>query len=135
MKLFSLMMLSFISVHSAHASYYAINCSNADSTISWQAGANSNTISLVYKGFVTGVLELPIEQVAIKLTAEKSFSETTTQICGKPATSRTFAAKVVVTPAQNFPNAFESYFPNQQVEGTVICEEHSSIDTFCLTEE
>lgn len=136
MKLLSLAYLMLPISFSAIAatSSYIMNCSNATGTVVWEEGHTENVIKLTYKGFVTGALELPMDQVNITMSEQKTISETSYRMCYYGTSTRTFSAKVVITPATEYPDVFQSYFPKNEISTTVLCERHTRSEQACASE-
>lgn len=127
MKFLALLAFSLIVSGSVQADGYAVNCSNSDGTVSWEEGNNSNSVKLVYKGFVQGVLELGIEQVNMKLSNQRLIAPPGTIGCGV-LVSQTYTANVEITPADKNPEVFQSYFPNKKITATVICDRREFVE-------
>lgn len=129
--LISLLILSSFSSPDTWANDSLINCSNPKGTVVWEGGQGSNLIRLTYTGFVTGELELPLEQVEITMSDEKNIYESGVDFCHYSAKSRTFTARVSITPSPDYPQAFQSYFPRNRVDATVLCEQHIRLPRVC----
>jgi hypothetical protein len=133
MKLFSLFAFAVVFSFSASA-YTTLNCSNAKGTVIWNKG-ESNKITLTYRGFVTGQLELDVDQVIIQSSNEKIISEVNKLSCGAHSMySKTYVTDVVVTPSEKSPNVFQSYFPKPEIKTTVLCEYFTTTRMNCSEE-
>lgn len=133
MKLFSLFAFTVLFSFSAGA-YTTLHCSNAKATVVWDKG-DSNKMTLTYRGFVTGQLEIDIDQVVIQSSNEKTITEMNKMSCGAHSLySRTYVADVVITPSEKSPNVFQSYFPKPEIKATVICELFTNARMNCSEE-
>ncbi|MES2527236.1 MAG: hypothetical protein V4598_09110 [Bdellovibrionota bacterium] len=115
----------------AHAAFVSLACSNATGTVVWEEGDNTNMARLTYEGFVTGVLDVERQQIQIERKEEVTLREQLLSQCGTASTMTTFAAKVVITPAADYPNALQSHFPNNVIVADVICEQIVSSQANC----
>ncbi len=130
MKLLSLaLLIAFMTP--AHAAFTSLACSNATSTVVWEEGENSNMAHLTYDGFVAGVLDINRQKLTIELKEVVTLRERLLSQCGAQSSLTTFAAKVVVTPAPEHPEALLSYFPDNRIETDVICEKIISNRSDC----
>ncbi len=130
MKFFSLVFLLAV-VMPVHAAYVSVSCSNATGSVIWEEGDNTNLARLTYNGFVTGVLEITREKLNIERKEEVNLREELLSQCGAQSSMTVSAARVVITPAKEFPGVFDSYFPDQRIEADVICEKILSNQSDC----
>ena len=115
----------------AHAAFTSLHCSNATGTVIWEEGENTNLARLTYNGFVTGVLDIERHKLTIERKEEVTLRDQLLSQCGAQSTMTTFAARVVITPAAEYPDALMSYFPDNQIVADVICEKIVSGQADC----
>ncbi len=130
MKFVSIVFLLAV-VMPVHAAYVSVSCSNATGSVIWEEGENTNLVRLTYDGFVTGVLEITREKLTIERKEEVNLREQLLSQCGAQSSMTVSAARVVITPAPEFPGVFDSYFPDQRIEADVICEKIVSNQSDC----
>jgi hypothetical protein len=130
MKLATLAVL-FAFVMPVHAAYVSLACSNAISTVVWEEGENSNMARLTYDGFVSGNLDLETHKLSIELKEEVTLRERLLTQCGAQSSLTTFAARAVITPSIDHPQALLSYFPDNRIEADVICQKIISNRSDC----
>jgi hypothetical protein len=129
MKLLSIALLIAF-VMPAHA-FVSLSCSNATGTVIWEEGDNSNLARLKYDGFVTGVLDVERAHLMIEKKEEVTLREQLLAQCGASSSMITFAKKVVITPAADYPDALQSHFPDNKIVADVICEKIVSSQANC----
>lgn len=120
MKALAVLFVSLM-LTSAHASDMTTHCSNANGTVTWETGDDTNKINLKYANFVEGTLTLDLEQVDIEFPKEIIISEKTASTCDFISHQRVYAGKVRITPAVAHPNVLRGNFPENMVETEVIC--------------
>lgn len=130
MKFLSLVVL-FAFVMPVHAAYMSLSCSNATGTVIWEEGENANLARLTYNGFVTGVLDIDRNKLSITKKEEVTLREQLLSQCDAQSSMTTFAARVVITPSADHPDALMSYFPENRIEADVICEKIVSNHADC----
>jgi hypothetical protein len=124
--LLSTLVLSFTS----QASYYATHCSNAQGTLKWESGHNSNTLSLKYYDSEERVKSIPLKKIEIENSEEITISESATTRC-LSSKSRTYVAKVQIKAAQDFPDTLDFLGADKTLKDTVICEFHMNSRAAC----
>lgn len=131
MKVLSFVVLFALVTPAFAANYVSLSCSNATGSVMWEEGENANLARLEYDGFVAGVLDIEIEKIAIERKDQVTLRQELLSQCGANSTLTTYAARVVITPAQAYPDALLSYFPRNKIEADVICEQVVSGRTDC----
>jgi hypothetical protein len=121
----------FAFVMPAYATYTSLSCSNATGSVMWEEGQNSNMARLSYDGFVSGVLDIEIAKITMEMSNQLNLRERVLTQCGAQSTLMTFAARVVITPAADYPDALLSYFPENRITADVICEKIVSNRSDC----
>ena len=129
MKFFSIAL--FIAFALPAQAFISLSCSNATGTVIWEEGDNSNKARLRYDGFVTGVLEVERAQLLIERKEEITLREQLLAQCGASSSMITFASRVVITAAAEYPDALQSHFPDNQIVADVICEKIVSSQANC----
>lgn len=128
---FLALVVFFAFVMPVHAAYVSLSCSNATGTVIWEEGENTNLARLTYNGFVTGVLDIERHKITIAKKEEVTLRDQLLSQCGTHSTMTTFAARVIITPAADHPDALMSYFPENRIEADVICEKIVSNQADC----
>ncbi|MFL5785175.1 MAG: hypothetical protein ACJ76H_11230 [Bacteriovoracaceae bacterium] len=123
--------LVLLSVLPAHASYISLSCSSATSSVIWEEGNNSNLAHLRYDGFVTGILEVEREKLKIETKEQFNIRQRLLSNCGAHSTMTTFAMRIEITPADDYPHVLQSYFPDNKIVADVICEKVESTEADC----
>ena len=109
---------------SAEASYFATHCSNAQGTVKWETGHNSNTITFKYVDTEEREKAISVNMVSITSIAETTISESTTRC--KFDRKRTYASQVKIEAASETPGSLDFLGLELPLKETVICEFHMS---------
>jgi hypothetical protein len=120
MKAFVVVVL-FLIISNAQASWMATKCSNSDGSVVWERGHDQNIIHLKYSNFVAGTLTLDMEQVKIDMRKEITIREKKIHNCNYAAITRVYAGKVSITASEKHPYVLQGQFPLNRVETEVIC--------------
>jgi hypothetical protein len=122
-------LLTLLIFTSAHASYFATHCSNSTATIKWETGHNSNHLYYArpdMKGVSVSYYKLNAE-----FLDEVILREDRVQNCGYSSFTKVFAAKVIITPADQHPNALDFLDGEKKIEAEVICTTHMNSRSYC----
>lgn len=117
-----IILISIFSLKAAQASYYATHCSNAQGTVKWESGHNSNTLTIKS---LEGSISIKLNDV--KIDVQNKISIYSHELaCPGPMASKTdiYSAKALITPSSDAPNIFEGKVENDKLEVYVICEFH-----------
>jgi hypothetical protein len=119
----SLVLIVFaIYITNAHAdSWMASKCSNADGSVKWESGEETDKIHLKYSNFVEGTLSLDISKVSIQFSKEILLRQKAFNTCQYKGLNRVFAGKVKIIGSEKYPDVLRSYFPENKVQTEVIC--------------
>jgi hypothetical protein len=110
-----IILLSFVALSNAEASYFATHCSNSKAEVKWETGHNSNT--LTYLETV-----IPFYHLDVKFLSETVLKEESIRRCGYASSTKVFAGKVVITASAEYPTALDFLEgENKQIETEVIC--------------
>ncbi len=118
---FTLALVSFLTLSTAHASYFATHCSNSQATVKWETGHNSNT--LTYTNYESSK-EIPFYELKIDLEKEVVLREERIHRCGYSSFTRVFAAKATISPDADHPGALDFLDGEKKIETEVICTTH-----------
>jgi hypothetical protein len=121
-----ILLLAIVSIFafSAEASYFATHCSNAQGTVKWETGHNSNTITFKYVDTEEREKAISVNMVSITSIAETTISESTTR-CNFDH-KRTYASQVKIEAASETPGSLDFLGLELPLKETVICEFHMS---------
>ena len=119
-----LALLTTFSVTAAQASYMATHCSNADMSVTWESGHNSNTLT-------TQKTKVPFYDLDVQFSEETVLREEHVHNCQYMSNTKVFAAKVVITASAEKPNALDFLGENKKIETEVICKEEMSGRSAC----
>lgn len=106
-----------LAASNVQASYFATHCSNANGSVKWETGHNSNSIQIKVYTDRERTKTLPLNEVKIKLTGEKILKDVQVNDCKiSPMYSSTTitSAKAVITSSKL----------DDTTETFVICEKH-----------
>lgn len=109
-----LTLVTFLTLSSAHASFFATTCSNSDASVHWETGHNSNTL------FV-GENKVPYYQVTTSVEDEVIIREENIHRCGYRSSMKVYSAKVTITPSEDKPDALDFLDGDKKIEVDVIC--------------
>ena len=107
---------------SAHASYFATHCSNSNATIKWETGHNSN--HLYYSRPDMKGVSVSYYKLNTEFLDEVVLREERVHNCGYASSTRVIAAKVVITPADQHPDALDFLDGEKKIVTEVICTTH-----------
>lgn len=123
MKLLLALSTLFI-LSSAHASYFATHCSNSRATVKWASGHNTNTMTVTIYGNEDKDVIIPLFDVKIDMASETVIHQESIRRCGYASFTKVYAAKVVITPSEQAPNALDFIGESKKIETEVICTTH-----------
>jgi hypothetical protein len=101
----------------AHASYFATHCSNSDTSVKWETGHNSNTMTV-------NETSVPYYDLKVEMTDETVIRSERIHRCGYASSTRVFAGKIVITPSEQNPTALDFLGENKTITTEVICTTH-----------
>lgn len=123
--------LSLSSVWAQSPDWTIQKCSNSDGSVIWESNHDQNEIRLKYANFVEGILYLKLDEVKINYLETKTLDDQTSKNCTKEHKRKVVASKILITPAQRFPNVLRSHFPDNMISTEVICTEVSARSSSC----
>ena len=121
MKLITLATVFLLSLNLAYAEDSRMSCSSSDGAIRWEEGTAQEGVLLKYSNFVEGTLELDIEEVNIDLSHVITFKEELFRDERLQVRKKVTVAKAIITASEKFPDVLKSLFPENKVQGEVIC--------------
>jgi hypothetical protein len=111
-----------LSFSSAYASYYATHCSNSKGDVKWETGHNSNLMMIKY---ATDEKEqeakIEIHKLNIVFGTLMVIKNVEVQGCQNPSTTKVYAAKVEISPTNEFPRILDFNSTQKKIETEVIC--------------
>ncbi|MBA2404309.1 MAG: hypothetical protein H0V66_06025 [Bdellovibrionales bacterium] len=119
---------------SAHASYMATHCSNSTTSVKWETGHNSNTMTLKHYDREEREVVIPFYDLDVKFASEAVIKEERIHNCGYASYTRIFAGKVVITASEHNPAALDFLGENKKIETEVICTTHMNSRAPCPEE-
>jgi hypothetical protein len=114
---------------SAHASYFATQCSNSNASIKWETGHNSN--HLYYSQPDMKGVSVSYYKLNAEFLDEVVLREERVHNCGYSSYTKVFAAKVTFTPADQHPNALDFLDGEKKLTVEVICTTHMNGRSAC----
>lgn len=126
-----LTLATFLTLGSAHASYYATHCSNSAATVHWETGHNSNTLTYRHNTIDEAQTKVPFYNLTTEFTDEKVVREERIHRCGYASSTRVFTAKVIITPSEEKPDALDFLEGDKKIEAEVICTTHMNSRAAC----
>jgi hypothetical protein len=115
---------TLLAFSSAHASYMATHCSNSTTSVKWETGHNSNTMTLKHYSAEDKDIVLPYYELDVKFVSETVLDEVRVHNCGYSSYTRIFAGKVIITASEQNPSALDFLGENKKIETEVICTTH-----------
>lgn len=128
---FILSLATFLTLGSAHASYFATHCSNSQATVHWETGHNSNTLTYRHNTIDEAQTKVPFYDLATKFSDEKILRQESIHRCGYSSNTKVFTAKVVITASEEKPDALDFLEGNKKIEAEVICTTHINGRSAC----
>lgn len=119
-----LALTTLLAFGSAHASYMATHCSNSTTSVKWETGHNSNTMTVKHYGSEERAVKIPFYELDVKFASETVLKEERVHNCGYSSYTRVFAGKVVITASEQNPAALDFMGENKKIETEVICTTH-----------
>lgn len=129
MKIF-LTLATLMTIGSAHASYMATHCSNSDTSIHWETGHNSNTLTYNVSRDNAPFI-VPFYDLDINLPETNVIREDVHTQCGLYTTTKVYAGTAVITPAATSPNALDFLEGEKKITTEVICTAVVSSSGYC----
>ena len=125
---------TLLAFSSAHASYFATHCSNSDTSVKWETGHNSNTMTVKHYDTEEREIVLPFYDVKVEFASETVIREERIHRCGYASSTRVFAGKVVITASEQNPTALDFMGGSKMFETGVICTSHMNRRAPCPEE-
>lgn len=119
---------------SAHASYFATHCSNSDTSVKWETGHNSNTMTVKHYDTEEREVVIPYFDLKFKFASETVLREERIHRCGLASHTRVFAGKVIITASEHNPTALDFLGEKKLIETEVICTYHMNSRAPCPEE-
>lgn len=119
-----LTLVTFLTLSSAHASYFATKCSNSDASVRWETGHNSNTL-------IMGENTIPFYDLVAKYEDEVVIREERIHRCGFASSTKVYTAKVTFTPSEHKPDVLDFLGETKKIEVEVICTNHMNSRAGC----
>lgn len=131
MKKLSLL-LFFILMAQAEASFMSRHCSNSSGSVSWEEGHNSNTFTFKYYDSSERSKVMPLRNVHVKFLTEVTIKEESVDQCGYSGRTHVYSGKVLLTPMVEGSRVLEFWSPDNQIETKVICTFHVNSIRPCI---
>lgn len=129
-----LALTTLLAFSSAHASYFATHCSNSNTSVKWETGHNSNTMTVKHYDTEEREVVIPYYDLKIEFSSETVLREEKIHRCGYVSNTRVYAGKVIITPSEYNPAALDFLGEKKQIETEVICTYHMNSRAPCPEE-
>ena len=129
-----LALTTLIAFSSAHASYFATHCSNSDTSVKWETGHNSNTMTVKHYDTEERDIVLPFYDLQVEFASEVVLRDERVHRCGLASSTRVYAGKVVITASEQNPTALDFIGDSKKIETEVICTTHMNSRAPCPEE-